>query len=131
MLIIALIGGGEQPRAVVADKIRKLSAHISIFDMRHPVEPAERLEVLNKTLNMRAPHRQTLLLLSVNSEQEAQLLRDKGAVFAVVDGSVPQSVRIRPGDLFVTAKPRASRHYLTAESMFSEARALYSKRRQA
>ena len=131
MLIIALIGGSDQQRAVVAEKIRVISAHISIFDMRHPVVPAERLDVLNKTLNMRAPYRQTLLFLSVQSEQEAQLLRDKGAVFAVVEGRAAQAVNIRPGDLFVTAKAVDQRHYLTAESMFSEARALYNKRRSA
>ncbi len=130
MLMIALIGAGEEKRARVAEQIQALSAHVAIFDLRYPRDTPGRLRVLKKIINARSPYRQSLLLLSVKSEPEAQLLREQGALFAVVEGRQPDAVAIHPGDLFVTYKRRDSRHYLTAAAMFSEARRRYQQRRR-
>lgn len=127
MLIIGLFGGNEDQRSLIAEKILSLSAHVSVFDMRNPVEEEQRLTVTRQIINTRHSYHQSLLLLTIKSEREAQLLREKGVIFAVVEGSVPE-VAVQKGDLFVTSKETAQRHFLTAESMFSKARLLHQKR---
>jgi len=128
MLMIALIGSSETRRGIIADKLQSLSRHLSIFNMRHPESEPDRLNVLNKVLNARCSDRQTLIILTVKSAREAQVLRDNGCIFAVIDGQQSNEVPIRKGDLFVTHKDKAQRHYLPAYEMLSEARIVHKNR---
>lgn len=131
MLIIGLIGGNEANRDQIAQKICKASPQATRFDMRHPKEPEKRANQVRELIGSSGMSAtKTLVMLNVATAEEAQALRELGAVFAVVKGQVSSVVPIRKGDLYVTNSWRACRHFLTPEQMYSEAKHIMYKRRK-
>lgn len=131
MLIIGLIGGSEANRDQIAERICKVSSQATRFDMRYPKEPEKRAQQVRDLVGSRGMNlNKTLVMLNVATEEEAETLRDLGAVFAVVKGQVSHTVPIRKGDLYVTNSWRACRHFLTPEQMYSEAKHKQNKKRK-
>lgn len=132
MLIIGLIGGSEENRDQIADRICRVSPHITRFDMRYPRDPEGRAkQVRNLVASRGMGFGKTLMLPTITTELEAETLRELGALFAVVKGQVSHTVPIKVGDLYVTNSNRPCRHFLTPEEMYSEAKQLHDKKLRA
>lgn len=131
MLIIGLIGGSDENRDQIAERICKVSSQATRFDMRYPKEPEKRAQQVRELVGSRGMNaNKTLVMLNVITIEEADALRELGAVFAVVKGKVSHTVPIKKGDLYVTNSWRACRHFLTPEQMYSEAKQTQNKRRK-
>lgn len=132
MLIIGLIGGSEENRDQIADRICSVSPHITRFDLRYPIEPAPRAKQLRNLVKIKdVGLGKTLVLPTIITELEAETLRELGALFAVVKGQVSHAVPIKVGDLYVTNSNRHCRHFLTPEEMYSEAKQIHNKKQRA
>ncbi len=129
MLIIGLIGGSVENRGQIADRICSISSSITYFDMHYPRDSEGRVKQLRDVVVKRGVGLgKTLVLPTITSIAEAEALRELGALFAVVKGQISQVVPIKIGDLYVVNSNCHSRHFLTPEEMYSEAKQIHYKK---
>ena len=123
MLIIGLYGGSPESR----HEIQRALVHpqkrpdLQAFACPPAVTKASsRVHHLRTALEQRARNTKVLLITHVQTVEEAQLLKERGARMWYAMGAPSELIAIAQGDLPVTGMAGGCRHYLDALEALSQ-----------